>query len=67
MLLYPGRERIVDVAVWRGETRTSVRARRWRFLALVITHHAEYMGGLLYNTSPVEEEPFYTLNGGRCA
>ena len=29
-----------------GETRTSVRAWRWRFLALVITHHAEYMGVL---------------------
>ena len=43
-MLYPGRERIVDVAVWRGEARTSVRAWRWRFLILVITHHAEYMG-----------------------
>ena len=29
------------------EARTSVRARRWRFLALVITDRAEYMGGLL--------------------
>ena len=26
VLLYPGRERIVDVAVWRGEARNSVRA-----------------------------------------
>jgi len=31
-----------------GETRTSVRARRWRFVALVITHRAEHMGGLFY-------------------
>jgi len=34
VMLYPGRERIVDVAVWRGEAWTSVRAWRWRFLAL---------------------------------
>jgi hypothetical protein len=27
-VLYPGRERIVDVVLWRGEARTSVRA--WR-------------------------------------
>ena len=33
-----------------GEARTSVRARRLSFLALVITHHAEYMGGLLYTS-----------------
>ena len=26
VLLYPGRERIVDVGLWRGEARTSVRA-----------------------------------------
>jgi len=38
-----------------GETRTSVRAQRWSFLALVITHHAEYMGGLLYTVSELQQ------------
>jgi len=55
VLLYPGGKRIVDVALRRGEARTSVRAWRWRFLILVITHHAEYMGVLLYTMKELQQ------------
>ena len=55
VVLYPGRKRIVDIALWRGENRTSVRAWRWRFLILVITHHAEYMGVLLYTMKELQQ------------
>jgi hypothetical protein len=44
----PGGQRIVDVALCRGESRTSVSTRRSRLLTLVITRRTEHMWEFYY-------------------